>query len=87
MALELRGIARRFGPRWILRGLDLRVASGEVVALTGRNGSGKTTVLRICATALRPTRGGGEVFGHDLVRSADAVRAHIGFLGHHPGLY
>lgn len=87
MAVELDGIARRFGRRWPLRGVSLCVAPGEVVAVAGRNGSGKTTLLRVAATALRPTRGGGRIFGHDLVREADAVRRRTGMLGHRPGLY
>jgi heme exporter protein A len=86
-ALDVRGVARRFARRWVLRGLDLRVHVGQIVALTGRNGSGKTTLLRICATALRPTRGGGAVFGSDLLRDPDAVRAHVGLLAHNAGLY
>jgi heme exporter protein A len=86
-ALVLEGVARRFGPRWILRGIDLRAAPGEVIALTGRNGSGKTTLLRIVATLLRPTRGTATVFGHDTVREADEIRAGVGLLGHNSALY
>ncbi|MGH7444214.1 MAG: ATP-binding cassette domain-containing protein, partial [Longimicrobiales bacterium] len=86
-ALALDSIARRFGRRWVLRGVSLRVERGEVLALTGRNGSGKTTLLRVVTTALRPTRGTGRVFGHDLVRSAGAVREHVGILAHSAGLY
>lgn len=86
-ALALDGIARRFARRWVLRGVSLRVERGEVVALTGRNGSGKTTLLRVVTTGLRPTRGTGRVFGHDLVRAAGAVRAHVGMLAHSAGLY
>lgn len=86
-ALELDGIARRFGSRWVLRGISLRLESGTVLALTGRNGSGKTTLLRLITTAIRPTRGTGRVFGQDLVRDAAAVRAAVGILAHHAGLY
>lgn len=86
-ALELRGIARRFARRWVLRGIDLDAAPGEIIALTGRNGSGKTTLLRVCATMLRPTRGTGRVFGYDLVADGAAVREHVGLLGHAAGLY
>ena len=86
-ALELCGLGRRFGHRWVLKSVTLEVSAGEVVALMGRNGSGKTTLLRIVATALKPSSGTGAVYGRDLVREADAVREHLGMLGHSPGLY
>jgi len=86
-ALELTGITRRFGRRWALRGVDLRLEAGEAVALLGHNGSGKTTLLRILSTAIRPTHGSGRIFGHDLVREAGQVRESIGVLGHTPGIY
>jgi heme exporter protein A len=86
-AVELTGIARRFGNRWVLRGTDFQLGRGEAIAILGRNGSGKTTLLRIIATLLRPSRGAGTVFGHDLARDADAVRSRIGLLGHTNAVY
>jgi heme exporter protein A len=86
-AVELTGIAQRLGHRWALRGVTLRVDSGEVLAVVGPNGSGKTTLLRVVATSLTPTRGSGRVFGLDLVGQADAVREVTGMLGHATGLY
>lgn len=86
-AVELTGIARRFGARWVLRGATLTVANGEVVCILGRNGSGKTTLLRIMATLLRPSRGSGSIFGHDLIAEADDVRSRIGLLGHANATY
>ncbi len=86
-ALRLAGIARRFGHRWVLRGLSLTVQPGEAVALMGRNGSGKTTLLRIVSTALSPTRGTGRVFGNDLQQEGQSVRELVGVLGHAAGLY
>lgn len=85
--VELSGIARKFGDRWALRGVTLSVLPGEGVALLGRNGGGKTTLLRIIATLLRPSRGGGRIFGYDLVREAASIRGEIGMLGHSPGIY
>jgi heme exporter protein A len=86
-ALLLRGIARRFGRRWVLRGVDLDARAGEAIGLTGRNGSGKTTLLRICATLLRPTRGEGRIFGATLVSESASIRERVGYLAHDAGLY
>ena len=86
-ALDVENIARRFGRRWVLRGVSLQVRAGEAVALMGRNGSGKTTLLRVISTLIRPTRGSGMVFGYQLVKEADEIRPLIGMLGHHAGLY
>lgn len=86
-ALDVHGIARRFGPNWVLRGCSLAIAPGEAVALLGSNGAGKTTLLRIVATLLAPTRGEVRVFGRDVRREADEVRGAVGMLGTSPALY
>ena len=87
LAIDAQGLARRFGERWVLRGLSLQLARGEVVGVLGRNGAGKSTLLRIVATLLRPNVGSATVLGHDVLRDPDAVRRIIGFLAHTPGLY
>lgn len=86
-AIDAKGVARRFGTRWILRGVTLQLRAGEIVGLLGANGSGKSTLLRIFGTLLKPSAGTATVLGHDVVRGADAVRAGIAFLAHEPGLY
>jgi len=87
LAVSLRGLTRRLGGELVLRGLDLDIAAGRVVVLRGSNGAGKTTLLKVLTTRLRPTTGGGAVFGNDLLRQADDVRASVGFLGVHGGNY
>ncbi|MBV9093708.1 MAG: ABC transporter ATP-binding protein [Streptosporangiaceae bacterium] len=56
-ALAARGIRKSFGRRRVLAGVDLDVAPGELVAVVGENGTGKTTLLRILAGDLRPDAG------------------------------
>jgi heme ABC exporter ATP-binding subunit CcmA len=51
------GLVKRFGPHLVVDGVDVELQPGEVLALTGRNGSGKTTVLRLLAGLLDPDEG------------------------------
>ena len=86
-AIDARGLGKRFGIRWVLRGVTLVVDRGESAGLLGANGSGKSTVLRILGTLLRPNAGTATVNGLDIVRDAINVRGQIGYLAHTPGLY
>ncbi len=87
LAIDAHDVARRFGSTWVLRGVTLSVAPGEIVGLLGANGSGKSTLLRILATLLRPHGGTAHVCGHDVVRAAHDARSVVGYLAHSPGLY
>jgi heme exporter protein A len=87
LALDARGVARRFGARWVLRGVNLQVRAGEIVGLLGHNGCGKSTLLRIVATLLKPSAGDAFVFGANVKTEGDDVRRNIGFFAHVPGLY
>lgn len=86
-AVIARGLCRRFGVEWAVRDVTFVLPVGSVLLLVGPNASGKTTLLRLLATALRPTRGDGSVFGHDLVRAPDAVRQMTAFVGTSAGMY
>lgn len=87
LAVSAVGLGRRFGAQWAVRDVTVALRPGQVLLLAGPNASGKTTLLRLLATALRPTRGDGCVFGHDLVRDADAVRRLTAFVGTAAGVY
>ncbi len=67
--LELRDVDAGYGPFRALFGVSFNVAEGEVVALLGANGSGKTTVARVCSGLLHPTAGTVTVGGIDVSRA------------------
>src|SRR3989441_8455049 len=75
------GLHKHYGKTHALAGLDLVAEQGSVLALLGPNGAGKTTAVRILTTLLRPDSGRAEVAGLDVVKNADALRAHIGLAG------
>ncbi|WP_327155980.1 ATP-binding cassette domain-containing protein [Streptomyces tubercidicus] len=80
-AIEATGLAKSYGDKVVLDGIDLRIPEGTVFALLGPNGAGKTTTVQILSTLIPATAGRARVAGHDLVREADGVRAAIGVTG------
>ncbi len=86
-ALWMSGLRKRFGARELWAPLDLTVEAGETVALLGANGVGKSTLLRIAATASRPTAGALVVDGVDAVRSPDQARPRVGLQPQDAPLY
>ncbi|RVX45557.1 ABC-2 type transport system ATP-binding protein [Nonomuraea polychroma] len=81
LAIETSGLVKTFGDTRAVDGLDLKVPVGAVYGVLGPNGAGKTTAVRMLATLLKPDAGQASVFGHDLVREADAVRGRVSLTG------
>jgi iron complex transport system ATP-binding protein len=79
--VRVRDASFRYGQREILRDLTLDVRRGEILSVLGRNGCGKTTLLRCIAGALTPSSGSVQVGGEEIHRLAPPARARrIGFL-------
>ena len=83
--IETHGLTRYFGSKAAIQQLDLAVPRGCVYAFLGRNGSGKTTTIRMLLGMLDATRGSARVLGQDSSQLKPDVRARIGYLaeGHH----
>ncbi len=80
-AVLVRGLEKSFGELRVLRGVDLEVAPGTIVALLGSNGAGKTTVVRILSTLLAADAGSASVQGHDVATHPAEVRESISLTG------
>src|SRR5512138_548652 len=67
--------------------VSLDVQPGQVLVLLGQNGAGKTTTVRMLTSILQPSGGRAWVAGYDVVHQAEKVRASVGVLTEHHGLY
>jgi sodium transport system ATP-binding protein len=85
--MEFDGLTKAYGEFVAVERLSFTVRPGEVYALLGANGAGKTTALRCLATLLRPTEGTARVDGHDVRSAPLQARAALGFLSASMGLY
>lgn len=81
--IQVRNLRVCFGAKAVLDGLDLDVPRGSVTALVGRNGVGKSTLLRVLVGVLDPNHGEVSVLGRDAVRDGARVRSLVGFVPDH----
>ena len=87
LAIDARGLAKRFGENAAVAGLDLEVRRGEMVGLVGPDGAGKSTTIRLLCGLLKPDGGTATVLGFDLHHQAREIKRHIGYLSQNFTLY
>ncbi len=80
-AIHVRGLEKSYQELHVLRGVDLDVARGSIFALLGSNGAGKTTIVKILSTMLRPDAGTATVTGFDVATQPADVRQSISLTG------
>ncbi|MDJ0768205.1 MAG: ATP-binding cassette domain-containing protein [Ilumatobacter sp.] len=81
LAVDARGLVKRFGDTVALDGVDLQVPRGAIYGLLGPNGAGKTTAVRVLTTLLRADAGEAFVDGVDVATDPHGVRERIGLTG------
>ncbi len=85
--IRTEGLTKAFGSLVAVDRLDLEVNEGEIFGFLGPNGAGKTTTLRLLCALIAPTSGSAEIAGLRLGHHDDRIRASVGILTEHPGLY
>lgn len=79
--IQVKNLTKSYGENNVLKGIDLNVERGTMLALLGPNGAGKTTTVRILSTLLKFDGGSVMVEGYDVAKDADKVRSVIGLTG------
>jgi ABC-2 type transport system ATP-binding protein len=80
VAIDVKGISKRFGKLQAVDDVSFTVRAGEIFGLLGPNGAGKSTLIRMLTTLVPPTNGTAIVAGHDIIRDPGAVRSSIGVI-------
>ena len=85
--IETNDLSKQFNDFSAVDGVNLSVEAGQILALLGQNGAGKTTTVRMLTALLQPSRGSARVAGYDVTKNGPDVRASVGVLTEHHGLY
>lgn len=80
LAIDVRGMTKRFGDRTVVDAVDLQVREGEIYGFLGPNGSGKTTFIRMLCGLLRADGGSGTCLGYDVIGESDRIKRHVGYM-------
>src|SRR5215218_2440827 len=85
--IEFQQVYRSYGDKLAVENLNLHIAAGELYALLGHNGAGKTTAIKMLVGLIRPGSGSVRVGGYDLVTETREATALIGYVPDQPFLY
>ena len=84
IVVHTQDLSKSYEDTRVLKSLDLKVPENSIFGFLGPNGAGKTTTIKLLLGLIRPTEGGGAVFGKDIVRDSIEIRKRIGYLAQEP---
>ena len=87
LAIDVKGLTKRFADRTVVDGIDIQVRRGEICGFLGPNGSGKTTTIRMLCGLLEPSAGEGHCLGFDLLTQSRQIKLRTGYMTQKFGLY
>jgi ABC-2 type transport system ATP-binding protein len=85
-AILIQGLTKRFGELTAVDNIDLNIKKGKLFGLLGANGAGKSTIIKMLTTMLKPTVGIARVWGHDVAKERKEVRSSIGVVFQDPAV-
>lgn len=85
--IEVQRLVKKYGTHVALKGINFKVAKGEVIGFLGPNGAGKSTTMKILSGFMPPTEGTVKVAGLDVFENPLEVKKKVGYLPEHPPLY
>lgn len=80
LAIDVRGLVKRFGDKTAVNGVDIQMPKGQVWGFLGPNGSGKTTTIRMICGLLKISEGEGRCLGYDITENAGEIRRRTGYM-------
>ncbi len=85
-AISVSGLEKSFKNVKVLQNINFTVRKGSIFALLGSNGAGKTTMIKILSTLIKPDQGSAQVCGFDVARQPNQVREEISLTGQNPSI-
>lgn len=80
LAIDVKGLTKRFGHKIAVNGIDIAVPEGEVWGFLGPNGSGKTTTIRMLCGLLHADAGNGTCLGYDIRTQPEEIKREVGYM-------
>jgi ABC-2 type transport system ATP-binding protein len=87
IAIDVEGLTKSFDGKVVVRDLSMQVKRGTIYGFLGPNGSGKTTTIRMLCGLLTPDGGHGTCLGFDILKQADEIKRHVGYMTQRFSLY